>query len=228
MATGTMAVALAVRAHPRGGAPSGDETSVKALREAAAAVGRGRPEVLSGPSSVSADGTLLLALTAPGKILEAILSVAAELRPVATTFCAAVSVGETARDANSSDRVESSLLMAEEAASLAMLGVEETDVKGPRVSLLVPRHDPMASSLAGMVLASYDAMTARQRQIISLIKESETQQQVATHLDVSRQAVNQSLSAAGWPHLRGAENAIRAHLSAGPSDASGADRRETR
>ena len=70
-----------------------------------------------------------------------------------------------------------------------------------------------------MVLASYDAMTERQRQIISLIKESETQQQVATHLDVSRQAVNQSLAAAGWPHLKRAENAVREHLSARSSSA---------
>jgi DNA-directed RNA polymerase specialized sigma subunit len=65
-----------------------------------------------------------------------------------------------------------------------------------------------------MVLTSYDAMTERQRQIISLIKESDTQQEVATHLDISRQAVNQSLTAAGWPHLKRAEDAIRQHLSA--------------
>jgi len=228
MATGTTAVALAVRAHPRGGAPSGDESSVRALREAASAVGRSCPELLSGPSSVSAEGTLLLALTAPGTILEAILSIANELRPVATTFCAAVSAGDDAREGGSSDRVESSLLAAEEAASMALHGVEETDVKGPRVSLLAPRHDPLASSLAGMVLASYDTMTARQRQIISLIKESETQQQVATHLDVSRQAVNQSLAAAGWPHLRGAETAIRAHLSGAPLVAREEDGRDIR
>ncbi|MFH1690834.1 MAG: hypothetical protein ABIE42_11480 [Candidatus Eisenbacteria bacterium] len=212
--TGTKAVALAVRAHPRGGAPSGDEATVRALREAAASLGRKNPEMLTGPSSVSSEGTLLLALSAPGAILEAILSVADELRPHGTTFCAAASAGVGTQEATSPDRLESSLLAAEAAASLALHGVEETDVKEHRVTILAPAYDPLASSLADMVLTSYDAMTVRQRQIISLIKESETQQQVATHLAVSRQAVNQSLAAAGWPHLRRAEGAIREHLSA--------------
>ncbi len=64
-------------------------------------------------------------------------------------------------------------------------------------------------------------MTERQRLTISLIKKSDTQQQVATHLDVSRQAVNQSLAAAGWPHLQRAEEAVRDHLSALSSSAHG-------
>jgi DNA-binding CsgD family transcriptional regulator len=216
MATGTTAVALAVRAHPRGGAPSGDDATVRALREAAASVGDKSPEMLSGPSSVSPGGTLLLALSAPAVVLEAILLVADELRPLPTTFCAAVASGSVERGTVSPDRVESSLMAAEAAASLALQGVEETDVREHRVSLLSPGHDALASSLACMVLASYDSMTGRQRQIITLIKESETQQQVATHLDVSRQAVNQSLAAAGWTHLRQAESVIRDHLSARP------------
>ncbi|MCK4410602.1 MAG: hypothetical protein KAW67_10965, partial [Candidatus Eisenbacteria sp.] len=214
MATGTTAVALAVRVHPRGGAPSGDEASVQALRKAASAVGRRNPEMLSGPSSVSSEGVLLLTLGTPGTILGAILAVADELRPVGTTFCAAVSAGIGPLGGRSTNSVESSLLAAEEAASLALQAVEETDAREHRVSLLAPEHAPLLAALAGMVLASYDAMTERQRLIISLIKESDTQQQVATHLDVSRQAVNQSLAAAGWPHLKRAEDAVREHLSA--------------
>ena len=214
MATYYTAVTLAVRVHPRGSAPSGDEPSVRALREAASAVGRGNPEMLSGPSSVSHEGVLLLALSAPGTILEAILAVADELRPLGTTFCAAVAAGTGSHGRTSPNPVESSVLAVEAAASLAQHGVEDTDVRERRVSLLAPRHDSLMAALAGMVLASYDAMTERQRQIISLIKESDTQQEVASHLDVSRQAVNQSLAAAGWPHLRRAEDAIRDHLSA--------------
>jgi hypothetical protein len=226
MVTGTRAVALAVRAHPRGGAPSGDEATVRALREAATSLGRKYPEMLTGPSAVSPEGTLLLALSSPGAILEAILSVAEELRPLGTTFCAAASYGAVTQEATSPDRLESSLLAAEAAASLALHGAEDTDVRGHRVSVLAPTFDPLASSLVDMVLASYDAMTLRQRQIISLIKESETQQQVATHLAVSRQAVNQSLAAAGWPHLKRAEGAIREHLSTQtPSDTGGTEGR---
>jgi hypothetical protein len=211
MATGATAVALAVRVHPRGGAPSGDEASVRALREAAASVGRARPEMLSGPSTVSPEGTLLLALTTPGAVLETVLALADALRPMGTTFCAALAGGS---GTSAGDSVSASLLATEEATSLALKGALETDAKERRVRLLVPDDDAMASSLASMVLACYDAMTARQRHIISLIKESETQQQVATHLDVSRQAVNQSLASAGWPHLRRAENVITEHLSA--------------
>jgi hypothetical protein len=216
MATGTTAVALAVRAHPRGGAPSGDDATVRALRDAAASVGSKNPEMLSGPSSLTPEGTLLLALSAPAAVLEAILLVANELRPLGTTFCAAVAAGRAERGPVSPDHVESSLIAAEAAASLALRGIEETDVRDRRVSLLSPGHDALASSLACMVLVSYDAMTERQRQMISLIKECETQQQVATHLDISRQAVNQSLSAAGWTHLKLAESVIRDHLSSGP------------
>ena len=214
MTTGTTAVALAVRVHPQGGAPSGDEPSVRALREAASAVGRRNPEMLSGPSSVSPEGVILLALSAPGTILEAILAVADELRPLGTTFCAGVSARIGSHGEAFPSSVESSVLAIGAAASLALHGVEETDIREHRVSLLAPGHDPLLAALAGMVLATYDAMTERQRQIISLIKESDTQQQVATHLDVSRQAVNQSLTAAGWPHLKRAEDAVRGRLSA--------------
>jgi DNA-binding CsgD family transcriptional regulator len=183
--------------------------------------------MLSGPSSVSPGGTLLLTLSAPAAVLEAILLMADELRPLPTTFCAAVAAGRGGHDSVSRDHVGSSLMAAEAAASLALQGVEETDVREHRVSLLSPGHDALASSLACMVLASYDSMTERQRQIISLIKESETQQQVATHLDVSRQAVNQSLAAAGWTHLKRAESVIRDHLSArSRRRGAGAGRRE--
>jgi len=214
MATGTTAVALAVRVHPRGGTPSSDDAAVQALREAASAVGRTSPEMLSGPSSVSSEGVLLLSLGDPGTILEAILAVADELRPFGTTFCAVVSAGDGPLGETSGNSIESSLLAAEEASTLALQAIEETDVREHRVSLLAPDHAPLLSALAEMVLASYDAMTERQRLTISLIKESDTQQQVATHLDVSRQAVNQSLAAAGWPHLKRAEDAVRECLSA--------------
>jgi len=203
------AAALAVRAHPRGGVPSADEEALKALRGAAAAAASD-PELLSGPSSVSPDGVLLLPLGDAARVLDAILRVADSLRPMGATFCGAVADGAPSESA--SGHVESALIAAEAAASLALSGIETTDARERRVCLLLPEQDVVAAALAGLVLATYDDMTERQRQIIELTKESDTQQQVASHLDVTRQAVNQSLAAAGWPHLRRAEQAVREHL----------------
>ena len=55
-------------------------------------------------------------------------------------------------------------------------------------------------------------MTDRQRQVVALVRESGSQQAVAQHLNVSRQAVNQSLTSAGWQHLLRAESVARARL----------------
>jgi len=209
MPNNTTAVALAVRVHPRGGAPSGDDRAVAALKGAASAAVSGDPELLSGPSSVTADGVLLLHLSDPGRVLDAVLAVASALRPLASTYCGAIDDGD---GGDGGGHVESALIAGEAAASMALHGIESTDAKERRVCLLTPDPDPVVSALAGMVLATYDAMTERQRQIISLTRSSDTQQQVATHLDVTRQAVNQSLAAAGWPHLRRAEEEIRRHL----------------
>jgi FixJ family two-component response regulator len=65
-----------------------------------------------------------------------------------------------------------------------------------------------------LILEAYDGMTERQRQVIALVRESGTQQKVAQHLGVSRQAVNQSLAAARWPHLRRAEEAVVGRITA--------------
>jgi hypothetical protein len=221
MSNSTTAVALAVRVHPGGGPPSGDRGAVIALRDAAATAAARDAGLLSGPSSITPDGVLLLPLSDPGAVLDAILAVADALRPMRATFCGAVGGGGGTDGAG---HVESALIATEAASSMALRGIETTDAKERRVCLLTPDPDPVAAALAGMVLASYDGMTERQRQIVALTKDSETQQQVATHLDVTRQAVNQSLSAAGWPHLRRAEEAMRAHLSPGSRRAARARR----
>ncbi len=208
------AVALAARAHLRGGAHSGGAEAERLLRGAAAAIGESRPDALLGPSSLTPDGTLLLALREPAAILDAILTVADEVRPHAVTFCAAVATGPEAAGAPGG-AVESAVLAAGEAASAALAGLEDTDVRERRIALLAPGPAPLLATLIDLILVAYDEMTDRQRQIISLTRCSETQQQVARHLDISRQAVNQSLASAGWPHIRSAEETLRAHFASG-------------
>ncbi len=83
-----------------------------------------------------------------------------------------------------------------------------------RAAALSPDDRSVLGALVGLLHAAYDGMTERQRQMISLIRSSDTQQQVARHLSVSRQAVNQSLAAAGWPHLRRAEEAVLVRFAA--------------
>lgn len=211
------AVALAARAHPRGGAPSGDEDTVRRLRTAAAAVGKKHPDAMSGPSIMSPEGTLVLSLTSPGAILETMLLLSEELRPLSLTFCAALADRSGGRSGGgAAGSIESAVLAADSVTSTALSGVSDTDIRERRVRVLSPEAQPVLASLIALILVAYDGMTERQRQIVTLAKECDTQQEVARHLGVSRQAVNQSLGAAGWPHLRRAEEAARVRLSSMP------------
>jgi hypothetical protein len=206
------AVALAVRAHPRGGPHSGDPATAERLRRAAAAVGRESPGAVCGPSTVTLEGTLLLPIAEPSAVLAAVRAVADELRPAVSTFCAAfVEDGEKAGTSGH----DSIVLAADSAAREALAGIEETDVRERRVRLLGPGSSHALEALFDLLLVTYDGMTHRQRQIVALARSSDTQQQVATHLDVSRQAVNQSLASAEWSHLRRAEHVIESRLASG-------------
>lgn len=224
MAPGTTAVALAVRAHPRAASRSGTAEISDALSSAAARIGEESPALLAGPSTLSADGTLVLVLSEPKAILQAILEVADRVRPIPTTFSAAVrrprdggrgpGSGHSPVDRNP---VSDKVMAAGAATSVALSWAAETDPAGRRVIVGHEEPDGMLGSLIELVLLVYDGMTDRQRQIVSLARSSETQQQVASHLDISRQAVNQSLAAAGWKQLRRAEEAILARLGRGPA-----------
>lgn len=213
-------MALAIRAHPRRTARAGAEELAERFRSAAARLGDRSPGLLAGPSTVTADGTLVLTLSEPAALLEAILAVADHVRPIPTTFSAAVhrSRGETAGRAarggspEREDPLHDTVMAAEAATSIALSGASETDPAGKRVIVCFAEPDGLLGSLIELVLMAYDSMTERQRQIVTLARSSETQQQVASHLDISRQAVNQSLAAAGWKQLRRAEQAIEARL----------------
>jgi hypothetical protein len=182
-------------------------------------MGEESPGLLAGPSTVTSDGTLLLTLSDPSSILGAILSVADRVRPIPTTFSAAVhrytgreSASDLSGSTGDSGPLHERLMAAEAAASVALSRASETDPTGRRVIVSMDEPDGLLGSLFELVLLVYDGMTDRQRQIVSLARSSETQQQVASHLDISRQAVNQSLAAAGWKQLKRAEEAILARL----------------
>ncbi len=210
MTSMSAAVALAARAYPHS---SAGEDGRDRLRAAAAVLGEARPEILAGPSSVDPDGTLVLVLASPQAILPAVLSIAETLRPVKATFSAAVvprsPAGETLRREPS---VETTVLAAEHAATGAVAGLAETDLREYRVLVTGAGCDPLIGTVLSLILELYDAMTDRQRQVVALVRESGSQQEVAKHLGVTRQAVNQSLSAAHWHHLRHAEEVVLSRL----------------
>jgi hypothetical protein len=183
------------------------------LRSAAARIGEKSPWLLAGPSSTTADGTLLLDLSEPAAILDTILLVADETRPILTTFSAAVSHAETGRRGEPGDALHGAVMASEGAVTLALQGAQDTDPKERRVVVRLGEPDRLIASLIELVLIAYDRMTARQRQILTLVRSSDTQQQVASHLGVSRQAVNQTLAAAAWRQLARAERAIIERLS---------------
>lgn len=219
------AIALAVRLHSRDGAPDRGESSRERLSAAVAAIGERRPELFGGPSDSDQDGRLLCSPSSPECVLELVLELADGLRPWRPTFCASVRPLETSADIQTravrpagfvrepetheatriAPSVDASIVGRSRAAREAAGGLDATDPRQARVAIVGrPGCEPLGA-LAGMIVESYDAMTERQRQIVRLTKRSETQQQVAKHLDVSRQAVNQSLAAAGWQHLKRAE-----------------------
>ncbi len=228
MARGKSVAVLAVRAWGTEGRERSDRTAVEQLRDAAAALVGSDPQALAGPSEPTPDGALLLPLASPSKALNVILAVADLARPLRTTFAIALAQEPETSGAPAPDRTatgggdagvpregggaEPVYLAIEEASRSALSALEATDPRDARILVRRPGDDSVLASLIDLVLEAYDSMTERQKQIIALVKESDTQQQVASHLDISRQAVNQSLAAARWPHLRRASAAIAARL----------------
>lgn len=210
------AIALAARVHARDGAQRNDAEAIERLRETAVAIGRETPDVLAGPSDTTPEAVLVLPLTSPDVILSAVLSIAERLRPAKTTFAASVVPLEVSSRAGPPESVEAALLASDHAATVAATRIGETDPRESRALILTPDGDGVLDALVGLILETYDGMTERQRQIVELVRSSDTQQQVATHLSISRQAVNQSVTAAGWPHLRVAEEAVARRLGSVP------------
>jgi len=216
MTKSSCAVVLAVRLHARSGAARNDAEAVDRLRAAAVALGEDTPEILAGPSDTTQDAVLVLPLSSPAAVLGAVLSIAETLRPGKTTFAASIVSMDEASRTGAEETVEAALLASDRAATTAASGIVETDARESRVLVLAPGRDGVLDALLDLIVEAYDAMTERQRQIVSLVRNSETQQQVAKHLSISRQAVNQSVMAAGWPHLRLAEEAVARRLASLP------------
>lgn len=211
------AVALAVRVHERDGRVSVSSGAFADLRAETARLAQSTPELIAGPSSVADDGVVVVPLTAPDAALTVVLSLASHLRPLKTTFCAVVVSDSVGRSRTRGASVDGALIAADRAATAAAARIADTHPRDSRIAVLGPGPDSLAAALIDLILEAYDSMTERQRQIVELVKQSETQQQVASHLGVSRQAVNQSLAAAGWLHLERAEDAARSHLASLPA-----------
>ncbi|MBM3307055.1 MAG: hypothetical protein FJY74_01855 [Candidatus Eisenbacteria bacterium] len=201
------AISLATRLHAPDGGRRADDEAARELKGAARAFALRWPGALSGAPTVTSDGALALQMTSAAALVDAMLSLAASLRDDRPTFCGAV-----VRLQRPAEAVEMRLVAQSDAFERALAGLPESDPRGPRVVMLLPDPDPVLGALLDLLLSAHDEMTARQRQVVSLVRESETQQAVARHLNVSRQAVNQSLAAAGWPLLLHAESVVRARL----------------
>ena len=210
------AVALAARAHDRGGRASTSSDAFGALRTAVADLGREHTGLVSGPSAVVRDSVVVVPLASPAAVLTAVLALASGLRPMKTTFCAAVLPVDSGGGKHETDTVDAALLAADRAATAAAAGIADTDPRDTRVLVMAPEPDVVLGALLDLLLEAHEAMTDRQRQIVELIRVSETQQQVASHLGISRQAVNQSLTAVHWHHLERAEDAARQRLDSLP------------
>lgn len=207
--------------------PSGvrraDPHALKLLHSAATQLVDRRAALLRAPGAVAPDGVLSLSPLAPDSVVEIVLAVAAATRPEHTTFCVTLSpstAGESLlrerpqRNAGTSPTrdLEAAVLGAHAADASARSGLSETDPRESRISVLGPAAARVIGAALDLLLEAYDSMTDRQRQIIQLVKSSRTQQDVATHLGVSRQAVNQSLASARWPHLDRAARDISSSL----------------
>ncbi len=204
--------------------PSGvrraDRTALELLRRASGDLVARRTELLALPGVVAPDGVLSVTPSSPRAVVEIILAVAAAARPEQTTFCVTMAppdniLRERPDDAlthTPSRDLEDAVLGAHAADASARAGLSETDHRDSRVRVVGPGAVPVLGAALDLLLEAYDAMTDRQRQIIQLVKSSRTQQDVATHLGISRQAVNQSLASARWPHLDSAEQHIGASL----------------
>lgn len=213
MTNSSAAFALAARAHGRNGSVAESPETLAKMRAAAVSLGESRRRILAGPTEIVGTSTLILQLTSPEAVLPASLALASSVRPARTTFCACCARAGSRNSPPAGDRMESALAAREQAASEAAARLSETDFRESRFVVTGPRPADLVGVLLGLILESYDSMTERQRQIVDLVRDSDTQQEVATHLGISRQAVNQSLAAAGWPYLERAEAMALAELS---------------
>lgn len=192
-------VVLAAQLHATDGRRRDDDQALHLLKGAALAFGAGRPGALAGAPSATADGALVLHLALGSALLDALLAFGISLRPHRPTFCGTIAQ-------------RTSDIQRGAAAERVVARLADTDTRGPRALMLIPEEDPVLGGLLDLILEAHDGMTGRQSQVVALVRDSGSQQAVARHLNVSRQAVNQSLTAAGWPHLSRAESVARARL----------------
>jgi len=193
--------ALAIRLHESGGTPRSDAQASATLLECVGLVAGAR---LVAPPEEGNDGAVVLRPDGPESLLELIERTADGLRPARATYGVALA-GANAPVA-SLDRV---VVGADAVTTAALTALLATGLRSTRVAILAPARQPLLEALTSLILEFTDRMTDRQRQVIALVRDSRTQQQVAKHLGVSRQAVNQSLTSAGWHHIRHAETAVR-------------------
>jgi hypothetical protein len=194
-------VVLAAQLHATDGRRRDDDEALRLLRCAARAFDAGYAGTPARASSVMAGGALVLHPASGAALLDALLELGASLRPHRPTFCGAIAQ-------------RTSGVRWDAAVERAVARLADTDTRGPRTVVLIPEEDLVLGALLDLVLEAHDGMTDRQRQVVALVRDSGSQQAVALHLNVSRQAVNQSLTAAGWPHLFQAESVARARLAA--------------
>ncbi len=204
--------------------PSGvrrtDPKALELLRRASGTLAARRAGLLALPGVVAPDGVLSVTPSSPDGVVEIILAVAAAARPEHTTFCVTLPTSddlirerrEGSLAHTPTRELEVAVLGAHAADASARAGLSETDPRDSRVRVLGRGALPALGAALDLLLAAYDSMTERQRQIIQLVKSSRTQQDVATHLGISRQAINQSLASARWPHLDSAERHIGTSL----------------
>lgn len=212
MTQSSNAVALAARAHGRDGRVLSSPEVIARMRAAAATLGETDRTTLAGPTDVVGGETVVLQLSSPEAVLPAALALAASVRPSKTTFCAARAYSSDPDTPPAGDPLEAALLTADRASTEAAGRLSETDSRETRFLVAGPSPASLVGALVGLILEAYDSMTDRQRQMVDLVRTSDTQQQVAIHLGISRQAVNQSLAAAGWPYLERAEAVVRNQL----------------
>lgn len=203
--------------------PSGvrrtDARALELLRTSASELSDQRAGLLGLPGAVTPDGVLSVVPSSPETVVEILLAIAAATRPERATFCLTVAAGDevrerpaTALDETPSRVLETALLGAHATDAAARAGLADTDHRDLRVRVLGPVDTSALGAALDLLLEAYDAMTNRQRQIVQLVKASRTQQDVATHLGISRQAVNQSLTSARWPRLESAARRITASI----------------
>ncbi len=218
----TCALLVAAQICDPSGIRRADPAALDLLRRASGELAAHSARLLALPVVVAPDGVLSVTPYAPEGVVDIVLAIAAAARPEHTTFCVTMTmpddlIRERPEDAlarTPARDLETAVLGAHAADASARAGLSETDHRISRVRVLGPGAVQALAAAIDLLLEAYDSMTERQRQIIQLVKSLRTQQDVATHLGISRQAVNQSLTSARWPHLDSAERHISASLSA--------------